>query len=80
MAEAPDRASLQSDLTLVRVVFAALVEQLAIPNVWCQQSALHGFNHLKDPACRPIIRRFIETCEDEPLKEYAKGAITFQLM
>lgn len=68
------------DRPLVDTVFEALVRQLAIPNRWCQASAIHGFNHLKEPRCRPLLRRFIESCEDDYLREYARGAMTFTLM
>lgn len=68
------------DRPLLDTVFDALVRQLAIPNVWCQSSAIHGFNHLKEPRCRTILRSFIENCGDESLREYARGAMTFTLM
>lgn len=69
-----------ADRPLVDTVFDALTRQLAIPNRWCQLSALHGFNHLKEPRCRPLIRRFIEQCDDAEVVTYATGAMTFRLM
>jgi hypothetical protein len=60
--------------------FEALCYQLDMPNRWIQLSAIHGFNHLKEPRCRPILRRFIESCEDEHLRDYARRAMTFTLM
>ena len=69
-----------ADRPLVDVVFDALSRQLKIPNKWCQLSSLHGFNHLREPKCRPIIAKFIETCEDEYLKAYARHAMTFTMM
>ncbi len=66
---------------VVRVhTFDALRVQLGIPNAFVQWSALHGFNHLQDPKCRPVINEFLRTCEDEHLREYAKVARTFQAM
>jgi hypothetical protein len=61
-------------------ILEALRAQLAIPNLFVQWSALHGFNHLQDPKCRPLIDEFLKTCEDEHLREYAKVARTFQAM
>jgi hypothetical protein len=69
-----------ADRPLIDAVFDALVRQLAIPNRWCQCSALHGFNHLKEPKCRPLIRQFIQGCDDAEVVRYARGAMTFRLM
>lgn len=69
-----------ADRPLVDAIFSALERQLAIPNVWCQASAIHGFNHLKEPRCRPLLRRFIEDCDNESLRAYARRAMTFTLM
>ncbi|HEX6031022.1 MAG TPA: hypothetical protein VFY90_06300 [Tepidiformaceae bacterium] len=61
-------------------IFDALTAQLAISNVYCQLSALHGFNHLQDPKCRPVIDAFLATAEDPAVKEYGKIARLFQAM
>jgi hypothetical protein len=61
-------------------MFGALSAQLAMPSVWLQYSALHGFGHLKDPRSRPVIRNFLRTCDEPWLEEYALQAMHFEVM
>ena len=55
-------------------IFNCLTDILKIDNYTCQISALHGFNHLKDDRCKPIIEEFIKNTDDTDLKNMAEMA------
>ncbi|MEO8538106.1 MAG: hypothetical protein ABI577_00075 [bacterium] len=61
-------------------MFDALRMQLQSSNVWIQQSALHGFGHLHDPECVPVIATFLEVCDQPWLAEYARKAARFEVL
>lgn len=61
-------------------IFQAISEQLAIPNRYCQLSALHGFNHLRDRRCVPLITAFEKTTDDPEIRAYAVKAKMFMAM
>lgn len=61
-------------------MLSALSAQLKIPNRYCQLSALHGFNHLRDPRCRPFIEELQRTSKDPEVLEYAKVAKRFEAL
>lgn len=60
-----------------QAIFEALVEQLGSDDRSCQRSALHGFNHLEDPRCRPVIEAFQATCRDPDTVAYAEVSKNF---
>jgi hypothetical protein len=72
------RSTLESAVR--QAIFGALVDQLGIPNRWCQYAALHGFNHLRDLRCQPVVDRFLATCTDPALHRYAEAAKRFQAL
>ena len=74
------RAVQNSDRALVDTIFDGLTRQLAHPNKWVQASAIHGFNHLREPRCRPLLQEFLHSCDDPHLADYARAAMTFRLM
>lgn len=70
---------LRDDLRILReTVFQCLSQLLAMDNLECQRSALHGFNHLQDDRCRSLIDAFMSRCEDAELKAYAQRARDYQ--
>jgi hypothetical protein len=69
-----------SDEEIRDAVFVALAEQLLIPNRYCQLSALHGFNHLQDRRCHPVITAFEKTTDDPEIRAYALTAKMFMAM
>jgi hypothetical protein len=71
---------LRSDVSFRGAVFESLTAQLGSPNPWVQASALHGFGHLEEPRCRPVIRDFLRRCEDSYLVEYARQAMAFKVL
>ena len=58
-------------------IFDTLHKILNIRNSECQGSALHGFNHLRDDRCKPLIDEFIRECTDHDLLDVAKIAKTY---
>jgi hypothetical protein len=52
-------------------LFQCIAGIIRIDNRQCQASALHGFNHLGDDRCQPIIDQFLRTCDDPRLAAYA---------
>lgn len=61
-------------------MFDALAAQLQSGNAWIQQSALHGFGHLKDPRCVPLIEDFVSRCAPGDLRDYAEAAARFEVL
>jgi len=61
-------------------IHESLTAQLGSGNVRCDASALHGFNHLRDPRCRSPINAWLKRCEDDDMRAYARRAMRFELL
>lgn len=61
-------------------VFASLACQLFLDDDTVAASAVHGFNHLKDKRCLPLLERIIRTTGNAALAEYARAATGFDLI
>ncbi|MGE3075740.1 MAG: hypothetical protein AB7N24_18640 [Dehalococcoidia bacterium] len=71
----------RGDAAFHDAVFRGLCSQLKVKNSWVQASALHGFGHLRDPRCRPVIREFLKvSTDDAKLAAYAREAMAFKIL
>lgn len=61
-------------------MFAALAHQLFLDDDTVKAGAGHGFNHLKDRRCLPLLDHVIRTTDNGELAEYLRAAMTFELM
>jgi len=64
--------------TIRDALFSTLARVIQLDNLECQRAALHGFSHLHDERCHPIIDDFIRECNDPDLVEYARVCRDFR--
>jgi hypothetical protein len=61
-------------------IFRTLTAIIKLDNPYCQVSALHGFNHLKDDRCHLVIDNFLARCTDPGLAAYARLCRTYRAL